>query len=115
MKEALQKADDQMTKILDTPAVKFVERGGTTIMEDLGRTNPWSQDWFCPRKECAPCNGRYFLAQEEEEETLARVGKEGKNKPLLPRQDKIAKPSCVTEGINYDIECIRYFMDYKIN
>ena len=106
LKEILQKADDQMTKILNTPAVKFVERGGTTIIEDLGRTNPWSQDWFCPRKECAPCNGRLFLAQEEKEETLARVGKEGKSKSSTSRKDKMAKPSCTAEGINYVIECV---------
>ena len=59
-----------MTRILNTPAVKFVERGGTMIIEDLGRTNPWSLDWFCPRKECEPCKGRMFLAREAEEEAL---------------------------------------------
>ena len=49
--ERLQKADDQIVTLLNTPGVKFVERGGTMLIFDAGRTNPWSQDWFCPIKE----------------------------------------------------------------
>ena len=82
-----------MVSLLNTPAVKFVERRGTTIEDDLGRTNPWSLDWFCPRKECEPCRGRLFLAKEVEEEALmavaATVSEEGTG-----------------EGINYTIECV---------
>ena len=80
LRDKLQKADDQMTRTLNTPVVKFVERGGTMIIEDLGRTNPWSLDWFCPRKEFSPCNRRMFLANKFEKEAIARVvNKEGGN------------------------------------
>ena len=46
---------------------------GTTIDNDLGRTNPWSLDWFCPRKECEPCKVWLFLAEEAEKEALKAV------------------------------------------
>ena len=44
LRERLQRADDQVVKLLNTPLVEFIERGGTMIEEDLGRTTPWSLD-----------------------------------------------------------------------
>ena len=73
LKERLQKADNSMVKLLNTPSAKFVERRGTTVIDDLGRTNPWSQDWFCPRTECEPCKGTLYLVKEAEKEALRKV------------------------------------------
>ena len=81
LKTSLQNQDNQLAQATNTPQVRFVERAGTTIMEELGRNNPWATDWFCPRKDCLPCQGMAFLAKEEEEEALRLVatvkGKEG--------------------------------------
>ena len=84
LKEKLQKVDNMMVELLDTPAAKFVERRGTMIEDDFGRNNPWSRDWFCPWKECEPCRGRLFLTKEVDEEALmavaGKVNEEGKKK-----------------------------------
>ena len=60
LKNLLQSQDNLITSSMNTPQVRFVERSGTTVMEDLGRTNPWAAEWFCPRKDCVPCQGRSF-------------------------------------------------------
>ena len=36
----LEEADNLMTGITNTPMVRFVERGGVTLIEELGRANP---------------------------------------------------------------------------
>ena len=69
--------------------------------------------WFCPRKNCLPCKGRLLLAKEEEDETLRMAGfiedsEEVKTirKKVWRAEDRIALPSCTTEGVNYCIECM---------
>ena len=81
-------------------------------MEDLGRTNQWAAEWFCPRKDCLPCQGRAFLAKEEEEEALRLVANgedpgNVQNKAKKAKQDsRKSLPSCTSEGSNYILECI---------
>ena len=41
LKTSLQNQDNQIAQATNTPQVRFVERAGTTIMEELGRTNLW--------------------------------------------------------------------------
>ena len=79
-------------------------------MEDLGRTNPWSLNWFYSRKKCVPCNVRQSLAKEPEEKILAMVekinklgGRKMKIISNLIRKDCKAKASCTGEVINYII------------
>ena len=73
-------------------------------MEELGSNNPWSTEWFCPRKDCLQCQGRAFLAEEETEQSLKLVTGEGT--PTKGKPDRKAIPSCTGEGMNYCIECI---------
>ena len=72
-------------------------------MEELGSSNPWSSEWFCPRKDCLPCQGRIFLAVEEEEQSIKMTTGEGDSKPTKKkdREANKALPSCTTEGMNY--------------
>ena len=92
---------------MGSPKVRFVERAGLTIMEELGSNNPWSTEWYCPRKDCLPCQGRAFLAEEEAERTLKLVTGEGEQTPQpKDRQAMKSLPSCTTEGMNYCLECI---------
>ena len=82
LKRKLQELDDKVGEATGSPAARFVERcGGGTIIDLLGRTNPWAKDWACDRKECLICKGRCLLAGEEE----ARPAPEPGNEPL-PRQ-----------------------------
>ena len=73
-------------------------------METVGRNNPGAKDWWCPRKDCAPCQGRRALALEEVEEALMRT--ENKEVKKKSDQDRTALPSCTSEGVNYVLECL---------
>ena len=90
-----------------------MEKGGPTILDQVGRNNPWAGEWFCLRGNCLPCKWRLLLAKEAEEETLRMAGfkemeGEGKgNRKIVQRaEDKIALPSCTTEGVNYWLKCM---------
>ena len=53
--------------------MRFVERGGYRIVYLVGQNNPWVSESGWERKDCLPCKGRYYLAQEAEKRTLAIV------------------------------------------
>ena len=55
-------------------------------MEELGKNNPWASEWFCPRKDYLPCQGRAFLAAEEEEGAIPMTG--GENPEIALRKSK---------------------------
>ena len=42
LKRRLQDVDNVLKQVLDCPGIRFIERGGTTVMGELGRTNLWS-------------------------------------------------------------------------
>ena len=73
LKISSKKQDNMVTQVMTSPQVRFVERAGTTMIEDLGRNSPWASEWYCPRKESLPCQGRAILAAEVEEDAMAMV------------------------------------------
>ena len=101
MKGRLQRQDNTICQASNFPQVRFVERAGTTLMEELGNNNPWANDWFCPRQDCLPCQGRLELAKEAEEEAMRMLNKEETDttKPKKPERNSI--PSCTGERTNY--------------
>ena len=62
LKKYLQEADEVICKTTNSLTVRFVERGGPTLMDLVGKNNPWSREWYCPRPNCYPCQGRRILA-----------------------------------------------------
>ena len=40
LKTILQNQDNNICKAMTSPQVRFIERAGTTVIEDLGRNNP---------------------------------------------------------------------------
>ena len=62
--EMLQEADNQLCKSANSPGLRLAERGGPTVLDIVGRSNPWAKEWSCSRKDCAPCNIRCLLAAE---------------------------------------------------
>ena len=69
--DLLQKGDNMMSEALNAPALRFVEKGGSTIQERLGQSDPWKSEIFCQRKDCLHCQGRYTLIDEEEDRAMA--------------------------------------------
>ena len=93
LRKSLQEADEVICKTTNSPTVRFVERGGPTLMDLVGKNNPWSRDWYCPRPNCYPCQGRQILAAEEVEESL-RMAECGQNEVITRRnkEEKVAIP-----------------------
>ena len=52
--KALQKQDDLFSKLHKLPRIKFVETGGSKMIQVLGIKNPW-ENTPCGRPECWPC------------------------------------------------------------
>ena len=52
LRKRLQEADDLITKATNCPPARFVERGGPTIVDTVGRTNPLAGEWYCSRDDC---------------------------------------------------------------
>ena len=65
LRDTIQKLDDQLSETMDAPALRFVEKGGSTIQERLGQSDPWKSEVFCQRKDCLHCQGRCTLLDEE--------------------------------------------------
>ena len=98
----LQEVDKMIGEATGSPSARFVERcGGATIVDLLGRNNPWAADWCCGRLACLVCKGRALL-QQEAEETEPTTG------PIPPKpgkDDTKAAPKCTSEGAWYIVEC----------
>ena len=52
--KALQKMDEAFCKLHKLPRIRFVERGGSKLIQVLGKKDPW-ENRHCCREECWPC------------------------------------------------------------
>ena len=101
LKNTLQDTDNVYADQLKIPRVRFEERAGPTINDELGKSNPWAGQWVCPRADCLPCLSRGWLNQETE---LLR--ERPKESPRPHKDETKSLPSCTKEGIVYTIECV---------
>ena len=94
--------DRMLGEATNSPTVRFIERcGGGTVIDLLGRSNPWAKEWQCPRTNCLPCKGRYLLSTEED----SRKSGEGPPMPRPGKEETLSVPKCTGEGIGYYLEC----------
>ena len=78
LKKELQRVDDSIAESLGRPKIRFVERGGGQIIQEVGRPNPWASETECQRNGCEVCKGRRVIGAEKEEEASKMVtGKDG--------------------------------------
>ena len=64
LKKRLQEIDKLIGEATRSPAARFVERcGGATVVDLLGRDNPWAGEWCCGCTGCLVCQGRALLQQ----------------------------------------------------
>ena len=61
LRKLLQEAKDKAAIMMNTPSIRIVERSGTKLMEEIGDTDPWRNEWCCQRKSCLPCQGQSIL------------------------------------------------------
>merc|ERR1712105_111523 len=95
--------DNQLTEVLKTPGIRFVERCGPTVIDLLSRSNPWANEGYCPRKSCVPCSTRQWLTMEEENREITKQG--GVEVARPSKEDTKALPNCTIEGVGYILEC----------
>ena len=103
LKNQLQTIDEMLAAQLGAPSVRFVERSGDTIVNTLGRTNPWSDEFVCGRVPCLPCDSRLWLQMEAENQQITKDGETPIPKPS--KKDCKAMASCTSESIGYTVEC----------
>ena len=75
LRKILQEIDEDLCRTTNSPTARFIERGGPTVLELVGRNNPWGKEWVCPRRKCLPCQSRGLLAAEQEQETARMLEK----------------------------------------
>ena len=93
-----------MVQALNVPSVRFIEKAGTTVIQDVGQSYPWASDKFCPRTNCWHCQGRYQLLKEEEERMVQSVTGEATS-TCPPEDTRTSLPGCTSKGINFVSEC----------
>ena len=102
--ERLQRVDNLFAELHCQPRVRFVERPGDTIERELGRSDPWAGDFFCPRTECLPCNTRRELIEEKRQKRQT-----GSTQNVQERRDKSRMesflPGCTVESVGNVLEC----------
>ena len=61
LRESLQRQDEMLAEALNVPSMRFIEKAGTIVIQDVGQSDPWAVDQFCPRTNCWHCQGRHQL------------------------------------------------------
>lgn len=105
LRDLLQEKDDKISELMNAPALRFIEKGGRTILGKVGQSGPWKGETFCRREDCLHFQGRYVLVQEEEDKVMAKVTG-GPPKYTPPKGTSTSLPGCTTEGVNYSLECL---------
>ena len=105
LRDILQHNDDKISEMLNAPSLRFVEKGGRTVLDKLGQSDPWKAETFCNRQDCLHCEGWYIIAQEEEDKAMAKVSG-GPPRSSPPKGTSVSLPGCTTEGITYSLDCL---------
>ena len=96
---AVQKAEDAFSGLLGAPRVRVVEKGGDTLINLLGRNDPWASKDRCPDPACTVCNSRPWLQQQKKE---AMKGGQKLPKELVKETSTL----CTREAANYCLQCL---------
>ena len=62
LKRRLQKSHEKICKVTNSLTLRFVERERPTLIDIVGRNNPWTKEWSLPRENCYPYQERRLLA-----------------------------------------------------
>ena len=73
LRDEIQRQDDVLSKTLEAPAFRFIEKGGNSFDSLLGQADPWKSDMSFEREGCLPCKSRLILLEEKEERTAKMI------------------------------------------
>ena len=107
LKKTIQEAEDKYSDLIGGKRVRVIEKGGDSLINLLGRNDPWASKRVCTDKDCMPCTSRTWL---NEEKKMAK-----KNKTKLP-EVLTTKTSnqCRREGVNYSLQCLDCAIQGKV-
>ena len=88
LRKKLQEMDYGVTKATNSPTVRIVDRGGPSIVDIIGRTNPLAREWFCPREDCQQCRSRQIISKDMEEKAVRLVDGEESKPDRTPKDNK---------------------------
>ena len=99
LKDSMQRAEDMYTEVLQVDRVRIVEKGGDSLINLLGRNDPWGSRRTCSDPKCPACQSRKML--QELKKDAKKSGAE------LPKGLIVkTSPQCRREGQNYGAQCL---------
>ena len=97
--KSVQRAEDSFTDLMGGSRVRVLEHGGDTLINSLGRNDPWAARRRCPDEGCMTCESRFWLQAQKKK---ARKLKLKLPEVLLTETSNL----CRREGCNYSIQCL---------
>ena len=94
-----------LAEALGAPALRFVEKGGKSLVSMVGQTDPWKSDQFCERRGCLPCATMLIICKEKEERAATMIAGEKIEENGPYKEASKTLPGCTTEGVVYVIDC----------
>ena len=104
LQKKVQNAENSFVEIVGGECVRVVEKGGETLLNMLGRNDPWSSRRSCTDKDCPSCSSRRWLQEMKKE-----AKKTGTTLPSALLQS--TSQQCRREGHNYAAQCMKCVMD----
>ena len=98
LKETIQKAEDDLQKVLGGDRVRVVERGGETLSNLLCRSDPWAADRMCGDDKCWTCQSLVWFG--DQKKMAKSQGVKIPEGLILPKSRM-----CRREGATYSIQC----------
>ena len=95
----MQKAEDNYCLATGAKRIRMIERGGSRLLDLLGRNDPWAQQRTCGDVNCVTCLSRTWIKEKTKE---AKKRKE----EVPPGMLKAGSHQCRHEGLNYSLQCL---------
>ena len=107
LQKQVQDSENKLMDLLGGPKVRIVEKGGDTLLDLLGRNDPWAASRRCPDPSCPTCASRMWLR-----ETQKKARKS--NTPLPKGLITATTNNCRHEGAKYVSQCLQCLQQGKV-
>ena len=104
LQRMVQSAEDSYVDLIGGDRVRVIEKGGDTLLNLLGRNDPWSARRSCTDQGCPSCESRRWL-----QELKKTAKKSGSTLPKALIQS--TSQQCRREGNTYAAQCMECIMD----
>ena len=65
LKKTMQDVEDKYSALIGGKRVRVIEKGGDSLINLLGRNDPWASKRICTDKDCMPYKSRVWLNEEK--------------------------------------------------